>query len=165
MDDFNLDLDQIESQEEKKLQVKDRFAKLSSDYSRTQKEKEEAEAKLKAAEEARTKAERDVEFFKNFSQVTSKHPEASNFQDQILERVNKGMDTEEATVAVLYKEGKLGGIQAAQAPQDVGKVAGGSAPNTPSADKDFYDMNLEEKRNVMNELEKTGELERLLARR
>lgn len=160
--DLDLDLDNIEAQEKQKLQVKDRFAKLSSDYSQTKKEKEEAEAKLKAEVESKAQLERERDFFKSFSQVSSKHPEATNYQDQILERVNKGMDTEEATVAVLYKKGKLN----VEAPKvEVGNVAGGSAPNTPGVEKDFSDMNLDEKRVVMQDLEKTGELERLLMRR
>lgn len=161
-DELNLDLDNIEAQEEKKLLVKDRFAKLSGDYSQTKKEKEEVEAKLKAETESKAQLERERDFFKSFSQVSSKHPEATNYQDQILERVNKGMDTEEATVAVLYKEGKLNVPQ----PQvDIGNVAGGSAPNTPGVEKEYHDMNLDEKREVMLGLEKTGELERFLTQR
>lgn len=160
--ELDLDLDQIEAQEKQKLLVKDRFAKLSSDYSQTKKEKEEAEAKLQAEAQAKLQAEKERDFYKSFSQVSSKHPEATNYQDQILERVNKGMDTEEATVAVLYKEGKL----TVEAPKvEIGKVAGGSAPNTPGVEKEYNDMNLEEKRDVMLGLEKTGELERLLTHR
>ena len=161
-DELNLDLDNIEAQESEKLKVKDRFAKLSSDYSQTKKEKEEAEAKLKAEADAKLQAEKERDFYKSFSQVSSKHPEATNYQDQILERVSKGMDTEEATVAVLYKEGKL---SIPQPKVDVGNVAGGSAPNTPSVEKDFSEMTLDEKKGVMKELEKTGELERILTRR
>lgn len=162
MDELNLDLDNIEAQEQQKLQVKDRFAKLSADYSQTKKEKEEAEARLKAEAEAKAQAEKERDFYKSFSQVSSKHPEAANYQEQILERVNKGMDTEEATVAVLYKEGKLN----VPTPQvEIGRVAGGSAPNTPTAEKSFDEMNLDEKKGVMQELEKTGELERILTRR
>lgn len=160
--ELDLDLDNIEAQERQKLQVKDRFAKLSSDYSQTKKEKEEAEAKVNAEAEARLKAEKERDFYKSFSQLSSKHPEAANFQEQILERVNKGMDTEEATVAVLYKEGKLN-IPTPQA--EIGNVAGGSAINTPGVEKEYHDMNLDEKREVMMGLEKTGELERLLTQR
>ena len=157
--ELDLDLDNIEAQEKQKLPVKDRFAKLSSDYSQTKKEKEEVEVKLKTESDAKLQAEKERDFYKSFSQISSKHPEATNYQEQILERVNKGMDTEEATVAVLYKEGKLNVPQ----PQvDIGNVAGGSAPNTPGVEKNYHDMNLEEKRKVMLDLEKTGALERLL---
>lgn len=71
------------------------------------------------------------------------------------------MDTEEATVAVLYKEGKL---NISQPQQEIGNVAGGSAPNTPGVEKEYHEMTLEEKRNVMLDLEKKGDLERLLKR-
>lgn len=160
--ELNLDLDNIEAQETQKLQVKDRFAKLSSDLTQSRKDKEEVEARLKAEADAKSQAEKERDFYKSFSQVSSKHPEATNYQDQILERVNRGMDTEEATVAVLYKEGKLN----LSTPQvEIGNVAGGSAPNTPGVEKEYHDMNLEEKRGVMLGLEKSGELERLLTRR
>ena len=157
--ELNLDLDNIEAQEQQKLQVKDRFAKLASDYSQTRKEKEEIEAKLNAEAQAKIQAEKERDFYKSFSQISSKHPNASEYQDQILERVNKGMDTEEATIAVLYKEGKLNIPQ-----MDIGNVAGGSAPNTPGVEKDFQDMTLDEKKEVMMDLEKKGELARLLTR-
>ena len=157
--ELDLDLDNIENQERQKLQVKDRFAKLSTDLSAEKRAKEEAETKVTTESQARLQAEKERDFYKSFSQVSSKHPEATNYQEQILERVNKGMDTEEATVAVLYKEGKLNVPQ----PQvDIGNVAGGSAPNTPGVEKNYHDMNLEEKRKVMLDLEKTGALERLL---
>ena len=160
--ELDLDLDNIEAQEEKKLLVKDRFAKLSSEFYQTKKDKDEVEAKLKTESDAKLQAEKERDFYKSFSQISSKHPEATNYQEQILERVNKGMEREEATVAVLYKEGKLNVPQ----PQvDIGNVAGGSAPNTPGVEKEYQDMNLEEKRDVMLGLEKTGELERLLTRR
>ncbi len=162
MDDLNLDLDSLQDNVEQKLQVKDRFAKLTEKGIEAERKAQEAETKANAEAERASKAERDLQFYKSFSQISSKHPEATNYQDQILERVNKGMDTEEATVAVLYKEGKL---NYAAPQQDLGQITGGSAPNTPGIEKDFHDMNLEEKRVVMNELEKTGELERLLTKR
>ena len=159
--ELDLDLDNIEEQEKQKLLVKDRFAKLSSDYSQTRKEKEEVEAKLKTEADAKIQAEKERDFYKSFSQISSKHPNASEYQDQILERVNKGMDTEEATIAVLYKEGKL----SFPSPQiDTSNVAGGSAPNTPGVEKDFHEMTLDEKKEVMMDLEKKGDLERLLKR-
>src|SRR3990167_3350457 len=160
--ELDLDLDNIEAQEEKKLLVKDRFAKLSSEFYQTKKEKDEVEVKLKTEAEAKLQAEKERDFYKSFSQISSKHPEATNYQDQILERVNKGMDTEEATVAVLYKEGKL---NIPETKVDVGNIAGGSAPNTPGVEKEYHDMSLEEKRDVMLDLEKTGELERVLTHR
>ena len=159
--DLNLDeLDKIEANADNKLQVKNRFQQLSEKVKLTAQEREEALTKAKVSEEARLSAEKERDFFKNFSQVSSKHPEASAYQEQILERVNKGMDTEEATIAVLYKEGKLN-----TAPQvHIENVAGGSAPNTPGLEKNFGEMNLDEKRDVLLGLEKTGELDALLRR-
>ena len=97
--ELNLDLDQIEINEEKKLQVKDRFAKLSEKMTLTAREKEEAEARLQA--------EKERDFFRDFSQVSSKYPKATEYQAQILEKVDSGYTTEDATLAILAKEGKL----------------------------------------------------------
>src|SRR3990167_6391349 len=105
--DLNLDdLDQIETNTERKLEVKNRYQKLSEKVKLEAQGKADAETRFKSEEEARLRAEKERDFFKNFSQVSSKHPEAAQYQDQILERVNKGYDMEEAAVAVLAKEGK-----------------------------------------------------------
>lgn len=159
--DLNLEeLDQIEANSANKLQVKDRFAKLSEKVTLSRQEKEAAEAKALAEADRASQIEKERDFYKSFSQISSKHPAASEYQDQILERVNKGADTEEATIAVLYKEGKLNSPQ----PQ-IENVAGGSAPNSPhQGDKDFSEMDITEKREVLLGLEKSGELDRLLRR-
>lgn len=159
--DLNLEeLDQVEANVEKKLQVKDRFAQLSEKMTLTAREKEAAEAKAKAAEEARLAAEKQAEFYKNFSQLSSKHPEAINFQDQILERVKGGLDTEEATLLVLAKEGKL---NHAPAPREIPTVEGGSALTQLSeGDKTVDQLSEGEKLASLRELEKSGELARAL---
>lgn len=151
--DLNLEtLDTIEANAEKNLQVKNRFEQLSEKVIVTAKERDDATARFKAEAENRSKAEKERDFYKDFSQVSSQHPSAVAFQEQILEKVNKGYSTEDATLAVLAKEGKLGG-----SPQQVtfqsSNPAGGSAATAMSdtGGKTLKEMTREEKRNALND--------------
>ena len=156
MDDLNLDLDTLEANAESKLQVKDRFAKLTEKGLEAEK-KAQAEAEARAQAEARaTTAEKERDFFKSFSQISSKHPGAAEYQDQILEKVNKGYDPEDAALAVLAKEGKLGG-NPAPTPKPI-IAEGGSAPTNlgDTGGKDVKDMTSDEKAAALMQAEKEG---------
>lgn len=162
MEDLDLELNTIEIENEKKLKVKNRFEQLSGDNIVLRKEKDEAEAKIKAEAEARAQAEKERDFYKNFSTLSSKYPGATEYQDKIKEKVDLGYSEEDATLAVLAKEGKLPQVQAPEIPVVYGEVAGGSAPTVMEGDKGLGDMNLEEKRNALMEADKRGEVESAL---
>lgn len=162
MEDLNLDeLTQLDSQAEEKLKAKNRYQQLAND-NRDLAQQREAESKARADAEAKAQeAEKKVEFYKNFSKISSKYPEAANFQDQILERVNKGLDVEEATLGLLAKEGKLNPPTAQ--PMDMPNPIGGSALNSLEAGpRDARDMNTGEMLDSLRDLEKSGELQRAL---
>jgi hypothetical protein len=158
--DLNLDdLDQIEASADNKLKVKNRFQQLSDKVKSEAQEKEKAQAEAKANAERITALEKEAESLKTFSQLSSKYPEASNYQEQILERVNRGYDPEEATLAVLAKEGKL----EQQAPLKPEGAEGGSAmTQIPEGDKTPGDMSASEKLEALQKLEKSGELIRAM---
>ncbi len=153
MDELNLDLDNIETNADKTLQVKDRFAKLTEKGLEAEKKAQEAEVRAKAEAEARATAEKERDFFKSFSQISSKHPGASDYQDQIWERVNKGTDPEEATVAVLFKEGKLTTPQV-----KLPNAEGGSAQTNlgEGGNKSVGEMTQDERMNALIQAEKEG---------
>lgn len=156
--ELNLDLDNLEVQAEEKLKVKNRFEKLSEKVILTSKEKDEALAKAQAEAEARVNAEKERDFYKDFSANVSKYPNASEYQDKILEKVKIGYTTEDAMVAVLAKEGKLTS-EAPQAPQvPTPQVEGGSASTTISGDKDISQMTSDEKLAALTEADKKGDL-------
>lgn len=158
--ELELNLDEIESNSEQKLQVKNRFQQLSDKVKLEAQEKDKALAEAKANAEKAEQAQKETEFYKSFSQLSSKHPEAINYQAQILDRVNRGYDAEEATLAVLAKEGKL-----TQAPQQVRtpSAEGGSAmTNISEGDKPLNDLTRDEKLSALQELEKSGELQQAL---
>jgi len=158
-DDLNLELDDIQSNVENKVKVKNRFEQLSEKVILTSKEKDEALAKANAADEARTKAERERDFYKGFSANLAKYPQAATFQDKIKERVDKGYDAEDAILAVLAKEGQLGSPTAPQAPTvQLGQVEGGSAQTNIAGNKSFTDMKPDEKLAALTELDNSGAL-------
>ncbi len=157
--ELDLNLDDLDQNADKQLQIKNRYQQLANDK-RDLSQKLEAEGKAKAEAEAKlAQMEKETNFFKTFSQISSKHPEATNYQDQILERVNRGMDAEEATVAVLYKEGKLTPTPAPKPPIAEG---GSAVTNVNVGEKSLNDLTMAEKLAELRELEKSGELQQVL---
>lgn len=159
-DELNLDeLDQIETSADNKLKVKNRFQQLANDK-RTLSQEKELEVKARTDAEAKaTLAEKNLEFYKTFSSLSAKHPEATNYQEQILERVNKGYDPEEATLAVLAKEGKLGNqTQFQPAPRTPTAEGGSAITNVSIENKSVDELSMDEKLTQLREMEKTGEL-------
>ena len=102
----------------------------------------------------RETAEKELEFYKGFSKLSSKYPNASDYEDKIREKVLKGYDMEDAAIAVLNKSGKL-------MPQKVERevVAGGSATTNPSqGSKGVKDMNQAERLQALREAEIRGDI-------
>lgn len=166
----DLDLDQIQDNADKTLKAKNRIHALAITAQESSKAKEAAEAAQKAAEEARALAEKERDFFKDFSKITSQHPAAAELQDKIFEKVRGGYTTEDATYAVLAKEGKLGGAQQAIGEQTQARmqdVVGGDATltNIEGADKPLEQMTTEEKYSALREADQRGELHVLLTGR
>ncbi len=158
--ELELDLDNIEAQAEQKEKVKNRFGQLSEKVIITSKERDEALAKVQTEAEARSNAEKERDFYKDFSSNVSKYPNASEFQDQILEKVKGGYSTEDAMVSVLAKEGRLNMApsQPAQQQAQSRQVEGGSAPTSFEGAKTLSDMSPDEKMSALVELDKTGAL-------
>jgi len=150
-----LDLD-LDNQDEA-LKTKNRFQQLSDKVKSTAKEKDDALAKVKTEEENRLKAEKERDFFRDFSKLSSQYPNATAFQDKILEKVNAGYSAEDATLAILAKEGKLQAPIAPSAPLP-DNVAGGSASTaiTEQSDKGLGEMTVDEKRDALVKMEKEG---------
>lgn len=122
---------------------------LSKKVIDTAKERDEAMADAEKAKNERSAALKEVEFYKDFSTQTSKYSAASEYQDVIKEKVMSGYTVEDATVAVLAKEGKL-----VNSPVEAPKgdsPAGGSATNAIKADgeKTIAEMNQAERRAIL----------------
>lgn len=99
-----------------------RINQLSQKLAEEAKSKEkEAKAREKAEAEAQAAA-RERDFYKNINPLLREFPDAAEFQDEIKEKVNKGYDVKDATIAVLHGKSKLSPKQAEKE-----MIAGGSA--------------------------------------
>lgn len=150
-----LELDLTEEQDINKTQ--ERIKNLSSKVKSASEERDTAKAAVETAETARLAAEKERDFFKEFSSTNAKYPAASEYQDQIKEKVLAGYTVEDATVSVLNKEGKFTPT-VQQAPQQ--NVAGGSAPNQvlQTGNKPVSDMSRDERRQALVEAEARGDI-------
>lgn len=146
-------------QQEPNNRPDNRFKDLSDKYAK------EAEAR-KAEAEARAKAEREVEFYRGFTPLTSKYQSAGEFQDKIKDKVMAGYDVEDATIAVLAKEGKYGMQVAPEPVRSKESPTGGSATTTiRRSEKTMDEMTTAEKREELIRLEReTGGLSNLFNR-
>ncbi len=139
-------VEEIKPEPPKPTRPEMRLKDLSEKVETTAKERDEATAKALAAE-------KEVEFYKGFSKVSSKYEGAADYQDKILEKVNSGYDLEDATISVLAKAGKL-----QNAPTARQSPAGGSASTAIQAgdDKPVGEMTTAEKREKLLEYERTN---------
>ena len=134
-----------------------RIKDLSNKYAEADKLREQAEKE-------RQTALKEVEFYKGFTPLTSKYQGAGELQDKIKEKVMAGYDVEDATVAVLMREGKFQQGQQEQPRKE--SPIGGSAPTTlRNSEKELGEMNLSEKREALARLEQeSGGISNLLNR-
>ena len=139
-EDIDLDTDDDVQQGNK---VEKRIKQLSNKVKLTSNERDEYAKLNKNLETERDTAKKEVEFYSSLSETTDKYPAAKEYKDKIKEKVLAGYTVEDATVAVLAKEGKLSAGQPV-----VDNPAGGSATNLPISGepKPLNDMSREEKR-------------------
>lgn len=161
MDELNLDLDSAETNAEEKLKVKNRFQQLSEKVKIAYQERDEAAAKVKAEEEARLVAEKERDFYKDFSSNVSKYPAAAEYHDKIKEKVLSGYLTEDAMVSILNKEGKLSS-PTVQAERPKAQLEGGSSPTIIDGTKPVSEMTVQDKFAALSELDKSGALAQAL---
>lgn len=151
-----LDLD-LNDEEEKVNKVEKRIKDLSEKTKTAYTERDEAKAAAEKEAAEKAAALKDVDFYKNFSTVSSKYQGSAEYQDKIREKVNAGYDLEDATISILAKEGKY-------APQaavvDKESPAGGSAVNTikTNTDKPLNEMSRDEMRQKLTEAQNRGDL-------
>ena len=156
MAENDLDLDLSTDEEQEKVnKVEKRIKDLSEKVRLTSTERDELAKAKELAEQEKAAALKDVDFFKNFSALTSKYPGSAEYQDKIREKVMAGYDAEDATISILAKEGKF---QTPEKPKE--SPAGGSAINTlkSGSEKSVGEMTQEERRAQLVEAEKRGDL-------
>lgn len=150
--DFNLD-----DNEEEIINRKDKkINSISQKLELSEKEKVELAKQKEDEAIARQNAEKERDFFKGFNSLSSKYEGASEYQEQIWEKVKAGYDMEDAAVAVLNKEGKFTPNQP-EVRQPI--AAGGSASIgiNSMGDKKPAEMNRSELKSALQDLESKGD--------
>lgn len=152
MDELELDLEDETITRDKK-----RLESLSGKVKEASAERDEANAAKEAAEAARLVAEKERDFFSGFSDTVGTYPAAAEYKDAIKEKVLAGYTVKDATISVLAENNKFNPT-VEQAPQ--GPAAGGSAiiNMTESPNKTVAEMNQAERRALLVEFEKKGDI-------
>lgn len=127
-----------------------RIKQLSEKVRLTSEERDEKDRLFKEEATKRASAEKERDFFANFSEVVATNPAAKEHKEEILSKVKTGYTVEDATYAVLGKAGKLGGAPAA--PASPPSPLGGSATITPptGGEKPLGEMTTQEKRDRLS---------------
>lgn len=149
-DELDLDLDSDNETQEQINKSEKRIKSLSEKVKTTSEERdaEKARADKEAAEAAQ--ARKDAEFYKNFTNISSKYQGAHEFQDQIREKTALGLDVEEATMLVLTKEGKYTPPPPPQ-PKIDSPTGGSSSTTLKAGEKGVSDMSTDEKRKALED--------------
>ena len=159
-----LDLDLVdETGQQDTHPIDKRINRALSDKAQALSERDEALKAKQTAETEKASAQKEAEFFKNFSAVNSKYSGASEYLDQIKEKVMSGYDVEDATISILAREGKFSAPAAVAPPRE--SPAGGSAVNAMRAggEKSISEMTQAERRDALVQAENEGgDLTRIL---
>lgn len=166
MNEDSLELDLELDNENINNRAESRIKDLSSKVKEKSQIAEENAKKAEEADQRAQAAEKRAEFLESFTEVSSKHPEAAEYRDAIQEKVLAGYTMEDATVAVLAAEGKYTPPAVEQEVVAPVTAGGGSASNPPlqGAEKPLTEMSRDDKRALLVEAEKSGELAKILQR-
>jgi hypothetical protein len=130
-----------------------RLKDLSEKVKLTSEERDEKDKLLQEATLKAEAAEKSVEFYKGLTGITSK-PEfagASEYEEQIKEKFDKGYTLEDATVSALREAGRLPGMT--QAPIAQESPAGGSSNTAISTgERSVAEMTQDERRAELSKL-------------
>lgn len=138
--------------------IEKRINKLNEKVILTAKERDELATAKEALENEKAEAVKERDFYAGFADSISKYPGANEYKDAIKEKVMSGYDIEDATIAILAKEGKFT-PQVVETAMPESSPAGGSATTamTNAGEKTPLQMTQEERRAALIELEQKGE--------
>lgn len=158
MADEELNLE-LEGENQEITRTNNRIKSLSEKVKTTSEERDNL-AKEKAEAETRADAaQKDADFYKGFSTVSSKYEGAGEYQDKIREKVALGLDIEEATMLIMAKEGKYTPPVQETQPLVRETQAGGSASIGihDNVEKKPSEKSRDELRNALLDIESRGE--------
>lgn len=160
---LDLDLEELDDKIETRNKVEERITKLSSKVKKTSEDNEEltkANTELTELNETITK---ENKFLSSFTDQTAEYLHANEYKDAIKEKVLAGYTTEDATVSVLVKEGKMEKVTPPETEESTEEKpespAGGSATASPTGDaeKPLDEVSQEDKLAELKERAKKGD--------
>lgn len=160
MDELELDLEGSEDINKTEQRIKNLSSKAKEAYNA----RDEAQAAALAAKTEAEAAAKERDFFKGFSAISARYPNATEYQDAILEKVNAGYSTEDAAVSVLNANGKLTQVEQQVQTVQASSAGGGSAATMiqDNTQKPVSEMSQTERRNALADPDRQAELEQIL---
>ena len=136
-------------------EVEGRIKDLSKKVKLTSDERDELKRLNEEKDGTIDSVTKERDFYAGFSEVVGKHPNASEFKDDILAKVKSGYTIEDATVSVLNQQGKL-----TQPVIERESATGGSATTTISngGTKSVAEMTRDERRQALIDAESRGDI-------
>jgi len=159
MAELDIDLDSLEREVDINNKVERRIKDLSEKVRLTSTERDELAQAKQALESEKQVLSKERDFYASFTDSTAKYPGAHEFKDKIREKVMAGYDVEDATVAVLAKEGKLSSAESAPVVEK-SNPAGGSATTAlkGTGQKSIGEMSRDEMRQALMDAETRGDI-------
>jgi len=148
-EDFDLDLEEDRNQK--------RFKDLSQKVKDTATERDEANAAREEAQRLAAEAAKERDFYAEYSDVAVQYPNAKEYKDDIKSKVLAGYTVEDATIAVLAKNGKLTTTYEVPPAPEISNPAGGSAANSNVGGRSTQNMSMADMRAALMEAEQRGD--------
>lgn len=159
LQELGIDSEETQDNSEQTNKIEKRISELNKKVILTAKERDDLKEAQKQLEIEKDNAIKERDFYSGFADNIAKYPGASEYKEAIKEKVLAGYDPEDATIAVLAKEGKYAPQVETQA-ESLESPVGGSAVNQMNlkGEKTPQEMSREELRAALVEAEKKGEL-------
>lgn len=158
LEELGIDSEETQTNVEQVNKVEKRISELNKKVILTAKERDDLKEAQELLQSEKDTAVKERDFYAGFADSIAKYPGSNEYKEQIKEKVLSGYDIEDATIAILAKEGKYQPTMA-ETVTDTESPVGGSAVNQMNlkGEKSPREMNRDELREALLEAEKKGE--------
>lgn len=160
LEELGIDSGETQDNSEQVNKIEKRISELNKKVILTAKERDDLAKAKEELQLEKDNAIKERDFYASFADSIAKYPNASEYKEAIKEKVLAGYDAEDATIAVLAREGKYAPQVAEAEAETPESPVGGSAVNQMNlkGEKSPQEMTREELRAALVEAEKKGEL-------
>ncbi len=160
LEELGIDSEETQDNSEQRNKIEKRISELNKKVILTAKERDDLAEAQKQLQLEKDNVTKERDFYAGFADSIAKYPGANEYKEAIKEKVLAGYDPEDATIAVLAKEGKYSPVSEQAEVSTPESPIGGSAVNQVNlkGDKTPQEMSREELREALVDAEKRGEL-------